>query len=179
MPLWLRLQAGDMVKGYQVTIKLCEKRWQYLKRRKKRNIDGKPADKFGVIDDYRMDAKYCAGQATRLKDSLQGRLPPEEQEKGPWQEIPWDPRRMVHWAFQPLYEDAPQKPDLEVVPPKQLRLHEALAEFSPRERQVLIYCIGACWYPEDAAKKLDLPVHVVKHILRKAKSKFRSGSEGF
>lgn len=173
IPQWVRVRLTDFLDGYRKAAGLCEDRCTDLAVVGIRNEDGDLYDEVGTIDEYRLDAKYCAGQASRLKLTMEGRATPEEHETESWREVPYDPRRIARWAWQnPWKRVAPLPRPKDAM--RTLRLHEMLQEFTQREAEALILVEGLRLPYRKAAKIMGCSEKTLDALLCTARHRFGS-----
>lgn len=192
LPDWLRVRIVEVVQAYRTTIELCEKRCNQLVE------SGTYADECGTVDEYRMDAKYCAGAASRLpaliEDALtieevralvvilKGQLEPikpgeaarelHELEMGPevWREVATDPERLAPWAWR-----KPMKPPEPTPEPEQAipdyRVTELLQPLTQREAEALILCKVCLLTDERAGQIMGIRPDSVRKLVKQAKDR--------
>jgi predicted DNA-binding protein (UPF0251 family) len=177
-----------VVAAYKGAAKLYEQRCRDLMAAKTRTTDGRLGDQCGSITDYRYDAKYCAGMATRLPALLDDRLTTKERddiihglialENGRDQhtkELPRDPRRLAEWAWDnswkddaitlPLPEDGIRKPTLDE------RMEEL--HLTQREAEAWILVRGYGFEAEEAAEFMATSPVTVEILVRRAISRMK------
>lgn len=151
-----RRHAAELRAAYALTAKLCEARCAQLAQSGRRNADGRLCDDYGTIDEYRMDAKYCAGSATR---------------DTPHQEAPTDPRSLARWAWENPWREMVALP-----PPRDalllMRPHEMLEKFTQRQAEALILVEGLRMKHKDAARVMGCRVERIREYLLDARRKF-------
>lgn len=188
LPGWLRQQINVAIAGYRVAIALCEERCKHLAREGRKNEDGLRCDDYGSITDYRLDAKYYAGQLARLPLLLEGRITREEWEEGNWRELPTDPGELAPWAWlregsellpeflpppPPIPEPEPQLPPMEAL--RKTRFDDRFDEYdiTQREAEALILCRGLGMKPAQAADVMECSPRRVSEYLHNAREKLK------
>lgn len=200
LPIWLRQRIVELIAAYRATIRLCDDRVEAL------YAEGRRGDDFGSLSDYNMDAKYCAGMATRTPMLLLESLTPDELravvrilkadlpseplkpdayeremrdlEYGPeaWREIPTDPETLAPRAWKRPMRVPPPIPD----PPDaigDLRTADLFQRLAQREAEALILT-KVCLLPaKKAAELMGVSVRAVNKAVLEGKARLRKDPE--
>lgn len=163
LPQWVRDRRKEMAEAYRQAADRLLERCEQIKTSGHRNEMGKRCDRFGTIDEYRLDAKYCAGQAARLQTVHYDELPPDCQ--------PMNPQAFAEWAWRNPFKDVQPVPL-----PKDAMLtfgpDEMMDRFTQREAEALILCIGLMMTERQAAEVMGTKEEVVKQLIYNARKKF-------
>lgn len=197
LPIWLRLKIVELIAAYRATIRLCEERCEELR------VAGKPGDDLGTVSEYNMDAKYCAGQASRLPVLFLESLTPEELrdvarvlrarlpanplridtyerelrelEFGPdaWREVVMDPKDLAPWAWKRNRTPPPPIPD----PPdalEDLRTTKLLQTLAQREAEAIILTKVCLLTADKAAEIMGCSVDQVNMAVYRGKKRLKA-----
>jgi len=171
LPQWIRDRLEAVVDAYLETIDLVEERCNTLADKGRKNDEGKFCDDTAAIDEYRIDGKYCAGQATRLRGMLRERMTKAEWEQSPYQEIPTDPAKLAEWGWKNPWKRMIPVPTPETAM-EELQWKDFFLRFTERERRALVYTIGCRMTPKEAADKMGIKVKTLHNILQRARHRF-------
>jgi hypothetical protein len=153
-PQWVIDNMIELMQGYKDTLPLIEERCRLIAE------SGKDRDDIGTLTEWRGDAKYCAGMASRLA----------QVEEGPWRETPFDPRQLAAWAWQPIGDGYPAMEPMDAI--RALTMHDLMDKFSVREAEALILCEGLGMTPKQAAQVMRCDARTVTKVLWHAREKF-------
>jgi DNA-binding CsgD family transcriptional regulator len=191
LPGWLRDRIAHVVASYKIGADLCEQRCLELAAKQQRRPDGHIGDEQGRLTDYRCDAKYCAGMATRLPQLLDDRLTAKERleivaelialDNGTNQhskEVPRDPRVFALWAWENPWKDT------ETLPPPVdgiavVRTDERMQELglTQREAEAWILVRGYQLEASQAAEIMGVSVNAVEFSVKQARRRMRASDE--
>lgn len=181
VPQWVRDKITEVIRAYRQIVGLCENRCRQLDESDRRDAQGRACDDFGTIDDYRMDAKYCAGQAARLPPLLAGRLTAEEYdqiintlekpERKRSQEEPWDPRKLAQWAWDNPWKRTAPLPETDDAL-FDFRPEQWMQPFTQREAEALILTVALLMNEREAARVMETSIRNVRLLLHSARQKF-------
>lgn len=197
LPNWLRRRIVEVIAAYRATIRLCEERAEKL------TADGRRGDEFGLVGDYRMDAKYCAGQATRapllllecltheeltaIAKVLQAELPQDplkpdayerelrDLEYGPdaWREVVVEPAKLAPWAWKRPFKVPPPIPEPEDAL-ETLRTTDIMQTLSQREAEAIILTKVCLLTAEKAAEVMRCSVDQVNMAVYRGKKRMQN-----
>lgn len=173
LPEWL-IDANlttlqEAIQGYHDALPLLETRCQAVAETDRLNERGIPCDDFGSLTEYRLDAKYCAGQVVRLIRAFQEMLPRAEWDGHRYSQITANPRELAPWAWlNPWKGQTPPMPETV----NELDWKEFFLRFTERERRALIYTIGGKMPLRQAAEKMGITVRTLRTILLRARHRF-------
>lgn len=173
LPEWLidnnltTLRAA--IEGYQDTLPKLAARCQSLAETDRVNERGIPCDDYGSLTEYRLDAKYCAGQVVRLIRAFRDMTPRAEWDGHRLSLIPTNPRQLAPWAWL-----NPWKGGISPIPEtvNELDWREFFLRFTERERRALVYTVGCKMTLRQAAAKMGITVRTLRTILLRARHRF-------
>ena len=172
LPEWLidknLTMLQEAIQGYQDALPLLAARCQSIAETDQVNERGIPCDDHGSLTEYRLDAKYCAGQVVRLIRAFRDMTPRAEWEGHRFSLIPTNPRQLAPWAWlNPWKGGAMPEGTLNTLDWKDFFLR-----FTERERRALVYTIGCGMRHAEAARKMGISVKRLRNILFDARKKF-------
>ncbi len=177
LPQWVKNRLTDMIDAYLTLIPVIEQRCAVVAAGARRDEQGELWDGIGTVDEYRLDSKYCAGQAVRLIALLRERFTEEQWELSPYSKVPKKPNELARWAWTNPWKHLKLRLVTAAMDEAPLEWRDFYLLYPERERQALVYTMGCGMSLQEAADKMGITLGAVKAILSRARARGRNARD--